>query len=280
MNPNDGAALEINNGGGMFDEREIVDAGFLELVRLGIKSPDDSLIAKSLAVVDSVIKVETPKGSAWYRYNHDGYGERTNGERWDETGIGRLWALLTGERGQYELARGMRSQALRRLDAMMAFANDGLMLPEQIWDRVESPRTDLRFAEGTGSATPLAWSMAQFIRLAVNIEAGRNLDTPDAVASRYVKKPVSQEALARVSEEEYQKALRQAQTGAQVKLQLFAEPRSRAFVFQSGKAYEVKVAGNGLIEIDQRAGEGDSDLLVAVQSPTGATAFRRFSALR
>jgi len=29
--PNDGGKIEINSGGGVYDEREIVDAGFLEL---------------------------------------------------------------------------------------------------------------------------------------------------------------------------------------------------------------------------------------------------------
>ena len=47
--PNDGARLEINSNGGTYDEREIVDAGFLELVRLGIKRANDPLIVKSLA---------------------------------------------------------------------------------------------------------------------------------------------------------------------------------------------------------------------------------------
>src|SRR5262249_39336414 len=77
--PNDGARIEINSGGGTFDEREIVDAGFLELVRLGIKSADDPLIVNSLTVVDKLIRVETDAGSAWYRYNHDAYGERPDG---------------------------------------------------------------------------------------------------------------------------------------------------------------------------------------------------------
>ena len=77
---------------------------------------------------------------------------------------------------------------------MLAFANDGLMIPEQVWDKKETPVNvdrlyvpELKFGEGTGSATPLAWSMAQFIRLAVNLKAGHNLDTPDIVYSRYVK---------------------------------------------------------------------------------------------
>jgi glucoamylase len=186
--PNDGAPLEINSNGGTYDERRIVDAGFLELVRLGIKRADDPLILKSIAVVDELIKVKTPKGAAWYRYNHDAYGERADGGRYDaRAGRGRLWTLLTGERGEYELARGSRELARGRLDAMMNFAGPGGMIPEQIWDKRKISRPELRFGKGTGSATPLAWSMAQFIRLAVNLREGRNLDTPGIVAARYLK---------------------------------------------------------------------------------------------
>ncbi|HLA12043.1 MAG TPA: hypothetical protein VJ023_15765 [Pyrinomonadaceae bacterium] len=132
--------------------------------------------------------IETPHGAAWYRYNHDAYGEREEGSRDNgNSGKGRLWTLLTGERGQYELARGDRKAAIIRLNSLLAFANDGRMLPEQIWDRMEGPPgRNLRFGQGTGSATPLAWSMAQFIRLAVNLQAGRNLDTPKVVADRYL----------------------------------------------------------------------------------------------
>lgn len=187
--PNDGARLEINSNGGTYDEREIVDAGFLELVRLGIRRADDPLITKSLAVVDKTIQVKTPNGAAWYRYNHDAYGERDDGGRYDaRSGRGRLWTLLVGERGQYELALGERESARQRLDAMMKFANEGYMIPEQVWDRQASPSPAFIFGEGTGSATPLAWAMAQFIRLAVNLEEGRNLDTPDVVADRYIRR--------------------------------------------------------------------------------------------
>jgi glucoamylase len=186
--PNDGAPLEINSGGGVYDEREIVDAGFLELVRLGIKRADDALILKSIAVVDKLIKIKTPLGAAWYRYNHDAYGERADGGHYDaRAGKGRLWTLLTGERGEYELARGYRKLARARLDAMMNFAGVGGMIPEQVWDRRDSAQPELRFGKGTGSATPLAWSMAQFIRLAVNLQEGRNLETPNIVAARYLK---------------------------------------------------------------------------------------------
>lgn len=214
--PDAGDRIELD---GTFDEREIVDAGFLELVRLGIKSPDDALIVKSLKIIDEQIKVATPHGEAFYRFNHDGYGETYDGKRWNWNGNykgkGHLWALLSGERGQYELAfarqnKGKSSsfkadgevwklkidsvwmnRAQKRLDSMLGFAGEGLMIPEQIWDKAPPPFADLQFmpplrlGEGNGSATPLAWSSAQFIRLALNLKAGRNLDTPDAVAKRY-----------------------------------------------------------------------------------------------
>lgn len=214
--PDGGHNIDLGHTG-KFRENEIVDAGFLELVRLGIKPADDPLIIKSIKVVDDILKVDTPNGPAFYRYNHDGYGEMEDGRRWNwdgkYTGLGHLWTLLSGERGEYEIALQGRqismgvgrtgtvtctrpdnylTQARCRLQNMAAFANAGLMIPEQIWDRPGSPSNidrqfvpELKFGEGTGSATPLAWSMAQFIRLATNLKAGRNLETPQVVYDRY-----------------------------------------------------------------------------------------------
>ena len=202
--PDAGEKIELNNGAGTWLESEIVDAGFLELVRFGIKSPNDPLIVKSLKVVDEVLKVETPNGAGFYRYTHDGYGEYHDGRNWNYdktwTGKGHLWALLTGERGQYELAMmqwyedfnekqtnpGFNPKwawaAKSRLETMQKFANKGMMIPEQVWSQNNGV---FKFGEGARSATPLAWSMAQFIRLAMNLKAGKNLDTPEVVARRY-----------------------------------------------------------------------------------------------
>jgi glucoamylase len=185
--PDQATKIEINSGGGIYDQREIVDAGFLELVRLGIKAPDDPLVRKSVSVVDKIIKVDTAAGPAWYRYNHDAYGERLDGRPYDgRSGVGRLWTLLTGERGEFEIASGNSVKARGLLETMTRFANDGSMIPEQIWDRRGSP--PVRFGAGTGSATPLAWSMAQFIRLAINLQKKRNIETPALVAVRYRKR--------------------------------------------------------------------------------------------
>jgi glucan 1,4-alpha-glucosidase len=204
--PNDGHVLEINNGGGSYDERSIVDAGFLDLVRLGVYAPDDPKVVGSLPEVDATIKVDTPHGPMWYRYNHDGYGEKADGAPYDGTGVGRLWPLLTGERGEYALAAqaeklsgayraGARhapdnSVAARHLRTMAAAANEGYLIPEQVWDRADGAGPEngaFEFGEGTGSATPLAWSMAQFVRLAHSIDAGAPVETPAVVAERYAR---------------------------------------------------------------------------------------------
>jgi glucan 1,4-alpha-glucosidase len=152
--PNSGEKMVLKNDAGTWDEREIVDGGILKLVRLGIRPPNDAVIADSVKVVDSVIGVDTPEGPGWYRYTHDGYGEHANGEPYDGSGIGRLWPLLTGERGEYELANGR--DVTPYFDTMEKMAGQGLVLSEQVWDRAEQPEPWLQFGKPTGSANPLA----------------------------------------------------------------------------------------------------------------------------
>ncbi len=183
--PNDGYRLDVHNGGGVWDERDVVDAGFLEFVRLGIRRPDDETISRSLEIIDSTIRVETPNGPSFRRYNHDGYGDTSFGGPWLGEGVGRLWPIFTGERGEYEIARGHDATAY--LEAILHFANAGGMIPEQVWDRAEATPSRFVFGSGTGSATPLAWSMAQFIRLVVCAEEKRIVELPDIVAEHFVR---------------------------------------------------------------------------------------------
>jgi len=185
--PNDGYQLDVRNGGGLWDERDVADAGFLELVRLGIRPANDPIIQHSVQIVDSAIRVETPNGPAFRRYSHDGYGETFFGGPWLGEGIGRIWPVFTGERGEYEIAAG-RDPSLY-LDSMLRFANAGGMIPEQIWDQAAPTQSRFVFGQGTGSATPLAWSMAQFLRLAVDAEEKRLVDTPSIVSDHFLKKP-------------------------------------------------------------------------------------------
>lgn len=183
--PDVGGPIDTANGGGIWDEREIVDAGFLELVRLGVVRPDDPLVTESLPVIDKAIRVETPNGPTFYRYNHDGYGEKADGQGYDGTGIGRLWIIFAGERGEYELACGRDAHLY--LDTMQKMANSGGMLAEQVWDRPESPKPWLKFGQGTGSATPLAWTNAQFVRLAIALKEGKLPELPAVVKAHFQK---------------------------------------------------------------------------------------------
>jgi glucoamylase len=183
--PNDGAKIDVHNGGGIWDKRDVVDAGFLELVRLGIRPAGDPIIANSVKVIDSTIRTETPNGPGFRRYNHDGYGETYFGGPWLGEGIGRLWPIFTGERGEYEIARGQDPTPY--LVAMQKFANDGGMIPEQVWDQADGTQSRFVFGSGTGSATPLAWSMAQYLRLVVCAEEKRIVETPGVVAEHFLK---------------------------------------------------------------------------------------------
>ena len=180
------------------DQREIVDNSFLGLVLFGVKKWNDQTVLNSLTVGDETsaypLKVVTPSGPVWHRFTFDGYGEQvgygeqTNGNDWDlffgnfqRQTRGRLWPLLTGERGEYELIAGRSADPF--LDTIANTANDGLMLPEQVWD--DQPPPGETSGKGTRSATPLAWTHGQFIRLAQSIDAGRPIERPSIVACRY-----------------------------------------------------------------------------------------------
>ena len=169
-----------------FPAREIVDPGFLELVRYGIRQPGDSLIEDSLRVVDAVLKVDTPVGPCWRRYNHDGDGQRDDGGPFLGWGRGRAWPLLTGERGHYELAAGRDVRPYIR--AMEGFATANGLLPEQIWDEADRAKVHMRLGKPTGAAMPLMWAHAEYIKLLRSTVDGRIFDLIPVVEERYRKR--------------------------------------------------------------------------------------------
>jgi len=162
---------------------EQVGVDFLQLVRAGLRRADDPLILDSVRIADALLKVQTPSGPGWHRYNGDGYGEHKDGSAFDGTGRGRAWPLLTGERGHYELAAGR--DALPYLEAMAAMCGTGGMMPEQIWDTDALPARGLYPGRPSGSAMPLAWAHAEFIKLLVSLQLGQPYDRPEAVWRRY-----------------------------------------------------------------------------------------------
>ena len=145
---------------------------------------DDPVILDTVRVIDHVLRREVPQGPCWLRYNHDGYGQRTDGGPFLGCGQGRAWPLLTGERAHYELAAGRDVRPLIR--AMENFASCGGMLPEQIWD--EPDKNGLRWGRPAGSAMPLVWAHSEYLKLLRSAADGAVFDRIPIVEERYAKK--------------------------------------------------------------------------------------------
>jgi glucoamylase len=181
----DTAMIQIANGGGLHPARNVVSTEFLDLVRYGVRDALDPLIVDSIAVIDKVLKYDLPQGPCWRRYNHDGYGPKEDGSAFDGTGIGRCWPLFSGERGHYELAAGGDpSPYIRSLEQ---FANEGGMLPEQVWDEADLPESHMIRGEQSGSAMPLCWAHAEYIMLLRSRKEGEVYDCLPRVKERYAK---------------------------------------------------------------------------------------------
>ncbi len=162
---------------------EMVGTDFLSLVRFGLRLPDDPRIVSSLVVADAILRTETPSGPVWHRYNGDGYGEHEDGSAFDGTGIGRGWPILVGERGHYELDAGRDARPY--LETMRRMASGGGMLPEQVWDAAPIPDRHLFPGRPSGSAMPLAWAHAEYVKLIRSIALGHAIDRPEAAWRRY-----------------------------------------------------------------------------------------------
>lgn len=198
--PNAAISYNVGNGGPTLDQRDVIDAGFLEYVRLGLLPSDDPDVVRSIGVVDDAIRVATRSGDGFYRYNGDGYGDRSSdGRPWAPSGQGNghVWPVLSGERGQWELARGDVAGAVGRLRTMIDMSSGVGLIPEQAWelpDLAASPfgtdptQASIGFENGkaAGSASALTWAAGQFVRLTLDLAAGRQLDTPAYTAARYV----------------------------------------------------------------------------------------------
>jgi glucoamylase len=180
--PNAGTDISIANGGGSHDDRTVVDPSFLELVRLGVKSPTATDITSTLTAVDDELEVSTPEGPIWHRYNFDGYGETSAGGDYTGSGVGNPWPVLTGERGEYDVADGNVSGAQSLLATMAGAANSGYQISEQVWAG-STGTGGFTLGQPDNSSTPLMWAMAQYVRLAIDISAGKDVDTPSVVSS-------------------------------------------------------------------------------------------------
>ncbi len=164
---------------------ELVSVDALALVRFGLRSAKDPKILNTIKVIDAKLKVETPYGPCWHRYNNDGYGEHADGSAFDGTGIGRAWPLLTGERAHYEIAAVNIEGAQALMKTMEDFSSHE-MFPEQIWDADDIPEKGLRFGKHSGSAIPLVWAHSEYVKLCASISKKEVFDMPDHTINRYI----------------------------------------------------------------------------------------------
>jgi glucoamylase len=215
-NPNDKGLLGENNGQPAMPEDRIIDGGFLELVRYGVRSPLAPSIVDTLPEYDDQtredrfrVRYDINGIPAYRRYGNDGYGEQTDtggnygvGGQMHPGQRGRLWPFFTGERGHYELAALLATPSADRdrmtiqlagirdayVGGMESFANGGLLLPEQVWDGVgDDTAHDYRPGEGTNSATPLAWTHAEYVKLLRSLADRAVWDRYAPVEERYAK---------------------------------------------------------------------------------------------
>jgi glucoamylase len=166
--PNSLEDVTLANSGGVYQQQQIVDQSFLELVRLGVRKANDPHILASLKATDAGVRKDIGRFQYFHRYPHDGYGERLPGGA--PPGDGHLWPLLTGERGVYVVLAG--GDASYYLDAMTATAGDEQLIPEQVWESNAAP---------TGSARPLVWAHAEYVILAKAVATGVVDDLPTAL---------------------------------------------------------------------------------------------------
>jgi glucoamylase len=202
--------LGDNNGQAGLPEDRIIDGGFLELVRYGVRAADAPSILATLPEYDDQtredrlrVRYDLNGVPGFRRYGNDGYGE--NMETAGNYGVGgntpgqrgRVWPIFTGERGHYELARLLADgrpdpaavDRIRRtyVRGMESFANDGLMLAEQVWDGVGATPEGYAPGQGTNSATPLAWSHAEYLKLLRSLADRAVWDRYAPVEERYAR---------------------------------------------------------------------------------------------
>ena len=217
--PNAATTYSLSNGAPSVDQRNVIDGGFQELVRLGELSPSDSTFQNSLSVLDKTLSVTTPTGTGFYRYGDgaglgsaDGYGDcstvnsqtscTVNGQPWPttDTGTGHLWPVLSGERGESAIASGDKATASSMLSFMIRSASGEGLVPEQVWEDpnlaasaygADPTSASIGFVDGeaAGSASPLTWAQSQELRLIVDLGTGHDVDTPQITTARYVTHP-------------------------------------------------------------------------------------------
>ena len=313
--PNSATTYNLGNGGPDADQRAVIDAGFLELPRLGVLAADDADVARSVAVVDKVIARSTSSGSGFYRYGtsaagtEDGYGDCFTGDPTDCTvdgkpwagacqspvinhGSGHLWPVLSGERAEHEIAAGSTATAVS-LWREMANTGSGVgLIPEQAWenpDLAASPYgTDPQCAsigfqngKAVGSASPLTWSAAQFVRLARDLAAGRVTERPRDTVARYLDRTQTGTTVTLTAPDDL------SQVGATTTVSGSTSPGSTVDVQLTNTdvgfattTTTIRSGQDGTFSVEIPVQPGTDVLTVVATTPSGATGFAQRTIVR
>ena len=296
--PNVAASISLGNGGPTLDQRSVIDAGFLELVRLGELPASDPDVQNSLKVVDATLEKQTPSGPGWLRYNGDGYGDCSSptsdptktctvlGAPWAPTdkGTGHVWPVLSAERGEQDLATGQRGAAGQLLAAIDNMSSGVGLVPEQAWDTTDlaasaygtDPTTaSIGFTDGKpdGSAAPLTWGSASQVRLVADLSARKVLEQPTGTVQRYLEHTQGGTPLSVTSPVTNTPATGTIQVvgtaakGATVDVADVATERNSVTTIQT-----VKVGSSGTFSIPVTVAEGTNVLVVTATAKNGGTA--------
>lgn len=178
-----GQVLLRNRLGETVPASALVSLDFSYLPRLGLRAATDPRVQDTVRVVDHVLRVDTPAGPLYRRYNGDRYGEHDDGRPYDGNGRGRPWPLLSGERGHLALQAG--EDPLPYLETIARCASPGGLLPEQVWDGPDLPQWGLSGGRPSGSAMPLVWAHAEYLKLLIARSSGRPAELLGSVEDRY-----------------------------------------------------------------------------------------------
>ena len=171
-NPGNPEPINIANGGGPAYASDILDGGFLDLVRMGIRGPNDPRILSTLRIYEmpeiGIAKADSSGVLTFKRYNRDAYGPSHQGG---------YWPLLAGERGHYAVAANQTETARAELFLVEKSAVESGLLPEQT---LTPPPATGHADIDEGIACPLVWAHAEDILLHRSIEEGTVFDSPAA----------------------------------------------------------------------------------------------------
>ena len=313
--PNSAESYNLGNGGPTADQRSVIDAGFLELTRLGELPQTDPDIVRSLALVDSVISRDTPSGTGFYRYGttgagtEDGYGDCNTSDGTDCTvqgkpwagacqgdaqnhGSGHLWPALAAERAEHDLVTDGATTARALQDGMAQMASGNGLIPEQAWENPDfaaSPYgtppecASIGFQDGkaAGSASPLTWSAASYVRLTHDIGAGAITETPVDTSSRYITHTQLGTTVTLTSPAD------ESLVGATAHVAGTTTPGSvvdidavNTDVDGSAIITTTTADGNGNFSVDAAVPPGTDTLTVTATAPSGATGFAQRTVVR